>query len=1021
MNLPCVFPSLPAVNATLIESVDSVGPIVRGQSRKLKRVQLFSVARLLLPAILLCLSSVHADEDQPAVVAAGPISGHIHPSVCRTVEGTLVVVYKGDDALMCSRSMNDGETWSDPLPIETSAKRPNGIREVEKFEIYPGTADVLPDDRILVTWNYIADDKATDGYYERALLYSLSSDQGRTWSDQKLIGPVDSKHLGAVRHNVLPWSEGRWLLPLRTGPPRLFDPKTGNLTVFPIVWEDRKHHEFQQIARTTKGGLLAMGFELLNSKDEGKTWTSIENFPAVPDKRDNAEGRHLTSLTDGRVLVTWGIGHDNKGLRYNLSSDGGKTWDKDRTVTLLAETSVAARYYSARTVQLDDRHVGTVFMNRDGVHFLKVSLDRLLPAEARGAAVKDIVFKATIDGSDQRYVQVFPPDFDLGKPVNVLIALHGHGSDRWQFVRQDRPECQAVRDVVRGHGMILVSPDYRAKTSWMGPKAEADLIQIIGELKQQCKIRRVFLSGASMGGASSLTFAALHPKLIAGVAAMNGTANHVEYDRFQEAIIESFGGTKSEIPEEYQKRSAELWPDRFTMPVAVTTGGQDKSVPPQSVLRLAEKLKKSGRRVLSIHREAGGHSTTYEDALAAVEFILNEPASELEKQMEVAWEVVWGRFFQKEVGTFMDYLSSYEPGKELAHLPTAEEVGRQFPNPCGYSTGMEDGVILGGAMLSLLCDQYAVTGEAALRERAAQVFEGLRLCATVHGVPGFVARNVCPEDQKSVYINSSRDQYTHAVHGLWKYYRSPLADEETKAEARKILAAVAERMIAFVTPENDYDFCRADGTRCPLGICRMWNVQAHEAARLPMIYAAAWDATGEERYRVLWRKYVEEAVKQSVDVGANIPAYVLLQMQCSLELLHQLEPEDKFKRRIAELMDTLGSLAEKRLFDTLAKMAKKTPDEMQMVGPDWRHVEKWINQNGYRNPQWGAYREIWHLTREAGESALIPLMLDAPVMSAEQTQQLESVILGTDYERNSSCGIIYHLAAYWKGRRHDLF
>ncbi len=389
--------------------------------------------------------------------------------------------------------------------------------------------------------------------------------------------------------------------------------------------------------------------------------------------------------------------------------------------------------------------------------------------------------------------------------------------------------------------------------------------------------------------------------------------------------------------------------------------------------------------------------------------------------MAVAWEVVWERFFQKDVGTFMDYLSSYEPGKELAHLPTAEEVGRQFPNPCGYSTGMEDGVILGGAMLSLLCDRYAVTEEPALREQAAQVFEGLRLCATVHGVPGFLARNVCPEDQKSVYINSSRDQYTHAVHGLWKYCRSPLTDEETKAEVRKILAAVAERMIAFVRPENDYDFCRADGTRGPLGICRMWNVQAHEAARLPMIYAAAWDATREERYRVLWRKYVEEAVTQSADVSEKIPAYALLQMQCSLELLHQLETEEGLKGRIAGLMEKLSSLAEKRLVHTLAQIANKTPEEMQMVGPDWRHVEKWINQNGYQNPQWGAYREIWHLTREAGESALIPLMVDAPVISAEQTQLLAGVILGTDYEHNSSCGIIYHLAAYWKGRRHDLF
>jgi hypothetical protein len=183
------------------------------------------------------------------------------------------------------------------------------------------------------------------------------------------------------------------------------------------------------------------------------------------------------------------------------------------------------------------------------------------------------------------------------------------------------------------------------------------------------------------------------------------------------------------------------------------------------------------------------------------------------------------------VQTFGDYLSSYEKGKEQAHLPTADEVKRQYPNPCGYSTGMEDGAILGGAMLSVLCDRFEVTKDESLRDKAASVFAGLNRCVTVHGVKGFVARNVCPEDAKSVYINSSRDQVTHFVHGLWQYFHSPLPDEATKQQIRVILADVAERMIEFVTPENDYDFCRADGTRCPLGICRMWKVQPHEAAR----------------------------------------------------------------------------------------------------------------------------------------------------------------------------------------------
>ena len=85
---------------------------------------------------------------------------------------------------------------------------------------------------------------------------------------------------------------------------------------------------------------------------------------------------------------------------------------------------------------------------------------------------------------------------------------------------------------------------------------------------------------------------------------------------------ESFGGTKSKIPLEYKNRSAEYWPERLTMPVAFTTGGKDVSVPPQSVLRLAEILKKLRRPVLLIHREDGGHSTDYDDARKILDFVI---------------------------------------------------------------------------------------------------------------------------------------------------------------------------------------------------------------------------------------------------------------------------------------------------------------------------------------------------------------------------------------------------------------
>lgn len=245
-------------------------------------------------------------------------------------------------------------------------------------------------------------------------------------------------------------------------------------------------------------------------------------------------------------------------------------------------------------------------------------------AVAAESVVEDIAFRAALDGREQRYMRILPPDFDKQQPHDVLIALHGHGSDRRQFAENKRDECRAARDTAKKHGLIFISPDYRATTSWMGPAAEADVVQIIEDLKKQFSVRHVIISGASMGGTSCLTFAALHPKLVDGVVSMNGTANHVEYQNFQDAIAASFGGTKQQVPEEYKKRSAELHVEKLTMPIACTTGGLDKSVPSDSVLRMMEALKKQGRSVLLLHRPTGGHSTNYADGTEAYEFVIGK-------------------------------------------------------------------------------------------------------------------------------------------------------------------------------------------------------------------------------------------------------------------------------------------------------------------------------------------------------------------------------------------------------------
>ena len=114
--------------------------------------------------------------------------------------------------------------------------------------------------------------------------------------------------------------------------------------------------------------------------------------------------------------------------------------------------------------------------------FLVTAFVQAAPAEGPESA-KEMTFKARQDGTDQKYLLRLPAGFDADKPHDLMIALHGHGSDRHQYASDPRDECRAARDVAAKHGMIFVSPDYRGN-SWMGPAAEADVAQLIGELMQ---------------------------------------------------------------------------------------------------------------------------------------------------------------------------------------------------------------------------------------------------------------------------------------------------------------------------------------------------------------------------------------------------------------------------------------------------------------------------------------------------------------------------------------------------------
>lgn len=402
----------------------------------------------------------------------------------------------------------------------------------------------------------------------------------------------------------------------------------------------------------------------------------------------------------------------------------------------------------------------------------------------------------------------------------------------------------------------------------------------------------------------------------------------------------------------------------------------------------------------------------------------------LESQIASAWNVAWSNFYSPETHLFYDFLESLEPGKTLDHLPTPEEIDALYPHVCGYGTAMEDCAISGGIIMDALIDRYECekklgADEAELnkiKKQAEDVFAGLELLTTVAQSPGFVARGVSPKAPGRCYINSSRDQVTHLDLAVWNYWRSELSSKVTRERAARILYDIADRMARNVIPENDYDFLCSDGSRCRIGIQRMKDVDDHEAARITAIYAVAWNVAActknnakEKEYWALWRESAPKAIAQSAHIMQNesllnrMPSYAYLQMQESLAVLWELEPNDELKSQLAETISFISKRIAGRQESSLKKLQVR---DLTAVAPSWR-------ENGGLK---GDYRVTWYCPRECGEVALT--IATDPVSKSFDSRAasiLEEAIKTPDFNKITSCGVFHMIGAYEKARRHGFF
>ena len=361
-----------------------------------------------------------------------------------------------------------------------------------------------------------------------------------------------------------------------------------------------------------------------------------------------------------------------------------------------------------------------------------------------------------------------------------------------------------------------------------------------------------------------------------------------------------------------------------------------------------------------------------------------------------------------------DYRTSLDHEHRFDHLPTPEEVAKRLPNPCSWGSGMENSMINTPIALSMYLD----AGNA---EMACRMYRGLKLCGTITGVPGALVRSVHPGDGQSWFPEASRDQYTHYVYGLWEYYRSPCSDATARAEIRELLTAVARHCEKYVTEENDYTLPRADFDPVRSPVCKMWEVEPHEAARLPMIYLAAYDVSGDRHWFELYRRYAETAGKAGTHLECmNYNSFALLQMLLSCLVIYHVEKDAAIR---ALYLENMREIYRYSFFDLLRAANWKRSADLYLAPMDWHQNSYCRVYPGCRHviPQLADdVKTAYQVMREIGEVPLIALMLPEEIreVSGVLRRVFRFVLEGFEPERYCFAeGTFFPVAACFKARK----
>lgn len=285
------------------------------------------------------------------------------------------------------------------------------------------------------------------------------------------------------------------------------------------------------------------------------------------------------------------------------------------------------------------------------------------------------------------------------------------------------------------------------------------------------------------------------------------------------------------------------------------------------------------------------------------------------KSADIAYNFIKERLFLDKTKMLYDHVVV---GKEQS-FPTIKEIESSYPNPCGYSTGMEDGIISGATMIDALLIKYQKEKKEEVKVFVKKILSGMLDCAFSAKEEGFLPRALSVEDAKSHYEDSSRDQYTMFAFAMHRYINSQICTEEEREKIATAIINIAKRLYKNVTKENDYDMLTESGRKSL--VTKMWgNLDNHEYLRLPMIYLLAYEVSKDEFWLKEYESLRDIAYEKSLPMIDYWALYALQQMQVSVLLCYEIDPSKEWKQRYLSLMNVLLTHAEKMADDILKKI-----------------------------------------------------------------------------------------------------